>query len=401
MPLLDLAAEIGPLRADLDAAWQRVLSTGQFVLGPEVAAFEQEAAAYLGVHHAVGLNSGTDALTIGLRALGVGPGDEVITTPFSFFATSETVLLLGAVPVFVDLAPGSFLLDPEAVADAVGERTRAILPVHLYGELAPMAALARIAQRHDLRVLEDAAQAFGARYLPDGAKTEPDASDVGAARDRAAGALGHAAGALGHAAGALGHAGAFSFYPTKNLGALGDGGLLTTDDDGVAHHARKLRNHGSERRYHHEEPGYNSRLDALQAAWLRVKLPRLDGWTAARRRVAARYDGLLADVDGVVTPRPAAGHVYHQYTVRLAPGLRDAVADGLRTRGVASMVYYPETLDRYGGRVHGDLPHARRAAAEVLSLPIYPTLSEAAQERVVAALRASVDDAVRARARSG
>jgi len=381
VPLLDLAAEIGPLRAELDAAWQRALATGQFVLGPEVAAFEQEAAAYLGVRHAVGLNSGTDALTIGLRALGVGPGDEVITTPFSFFATSETVLLLGAVPVFVDLAPGSFLLDPEAVADAVGERTRAILPVHLYGELAPMAALARIADRHDLRVLEDAAQAFGARCLPDGAETEPDASDVGAAR--------------GRAAGALGHAGAFSFYPTKNLGALGDGGLLTTDDDGVARHARKLRNHGSERRYHHEEPGYNSRLDALQAAWLRVKLPRLDGWTAARRRVAARYDVLLGDVDGVVTPRPAPGHVYHQYTVRLAPGLRDTVADGLRTRGVASMVYYPETLERYGGRTHGDLPHARRAAAEVLSLPIYPTLSEAAQERVVAALRSSIDDAAR------
>ena len=378
VPLLDLAAENGPLRAELDAAWQRALATGQFVLGPEVAAFEQEAAAYLGVRHAVGLNSGTDALTIGLRALGVGPGDEVITTPFSFFATSETVLLLGAVPVFVDLAPGSFLLDPEAVADAVTERTRVILPVHLYGELAPMAALARIAERHDLRVLEDAAQAFGARYLPTGA----DVLGVGTARGRAAGALGHAA--------------AFSFYPTKNLGALGDGGLLTTDDDGVAHHARKLRNHGSERRYQHEETGYNSRLDALQAAWLRVKLPRLDTWTAARRRVAARYDVLLADVDGVVTPNPVPGHVYHQYTVRLAPGLRDAVADGLRTRGVASMVYYPETLDRYGGRVHGDLPHARRAAAEVLSLPIYPTLAEAAQDRVVAALRAAIDDAVRA-----
>jgi dTDP-4-amino-4,6-dideoxygalactose transaminase len=377
VPLLDLAAENGPLRAELDAAWQRALATGQFVLGPEVAAFEQEAAAYLGVRHAVGLNSGTDALTIGLRALGVGPGDEVVTTPFSFFATSETVLLLGAVPVFVDLAPGSFLLDPEAVADAVTERTRVILPVHLYGELAPMAALARIAERHDLRVLEDAAQAFGARCLPE------------------------AADARGRAAGALGHAAAFSFYPTKNLGALGDGGLLTTDDDGVARHARKLRNHGSERRYHHEESGYNSRLDALQAAWLRVKLPRLDAWTAARRRVAARYDDLLADVDGVVTPYPAPGHVYHQYTVRLAPGLRDAVADGLRTRGVASMVYYPETLDRYGGRVHGDLPHARRAAAEVLSLPIYPTLAEAAQERVVAALRAAIDDAVRATGAGG
>ncbi|MFN2324243.1 MAG: DegT/DnrJ/EryC1/StrS family aminotransferase, partial [Trueperaceae bacterium] len=167
------------------------------------------------------------------------------------------------------------------------------------------------------------------------------------------------------------------------------GGLLTTDDDDVAARARRLRNHGSERRYHHLEPGYNSRLDALQAAWLRVKLPHLDAWTQARRRVAARYDALLAGIDGVITPRPAPGHVYHQYTVRLPGGRRDAVAEGLRTRGVASMVYYPETLDRYGGRAHGDLPYARRAAAEVLSLPIYPTLDEVAQAHVVAALRSA------------
>lgn len=377
MPLLDLAAELEPLRPDLDAAWRRALASGQFVLGPEVEAFEREAADYLGVRHAVGLASGTDALTIGLRALGVERGDEVITTPLSFFATSETVLLLGAVPVFVDLAPDGFLLDPGAVAEAVTERTRAILPVHLYGELAPMDELDAIARRHGLRVLEDAAQAFGAR-----AGVANGAGDEGAP-------------ASGRSAGALGHAAAFSFYPTKNLGALGDGGLLTTDDGEVAAHARRLRNHGSERRYHHLEPGYNSRLDALQAAWLRVKLPHLDAWTAARRRVAARYDELLAGVDGVVTPRGAPGHVYHQYTVRLPDGRRDAVAQGLRARGVASMVYYPETLDRYGGRVHGDLPHARRAAAEVLSLPIYPTLDEASQAHVAHALRAAVAEAGR------
>ena len=381
VPLLDLAAELEPLRPELDAAWRRALASGQFVLGPEVAAFEREAADYLGVRHAVGLNSGTDALTIGLRALGVGPGDEVITTPFSFFATSETVLLLGAVPVFVDLAPDGFLLDPDAVAEAVTERTRAILPVHLYGELAPMDELNRIARRHDLRVLEDAAQAFGAR-------------EQAPAEDHAgAGDAGHAAPARGRSAGGLGHVGAFSFYPTKNLGALGDGGLLTTDDDAIAAHALRLRNHGSERRYHHLEPGYNSRLDALQAAWLRVKLPHLDAWTQARRRVAARYDALLADIEGVLPPRPSPGHVYHQYTVRLPGGRRDAVAERLGARGVASMVYYPETLDRYGGRTHGDLPHARRAAAEVLSLPIYPTLSEAAQARVADALRSAVAEA--------
>ncbi len=380
VPLLDLAAELDPLRPELDAAWRRVLASGQFVLGPEVAAFERDAAAYLGVRHAIGLNSGTDALTIGLRALGIRPGDEVITTPFSFFATSETVLLVGAVPVFVDLAPDGFLLDPEAVAAAVTERTRAILPVHLYGELAPMDALDPIARRHDLRILEDAAQAFGARAPASGAGSQ-GGDRVGDAPRR------------GRPAGALGHAGAFSFYPTKNLGALGDGGLLTTDDDAIATRARQLRNHGSEQRYRHLEPGYNSRLDALQAAWLRVKLPHLDARTEARRRVAARYDALLAGIDGVVPPRPAAGHVYHQYTVRLPGGRRDAVAEGLRRRGVASMVYYPETLDRYGGRTHGDLPHARRAAAEVLSLPIYPTLSEEAQAHVADALRSAVAEA--------
>ncbi|MFO8150991.1 MAG: DegT/DnrJ/EryC1/StrS family aminotransferase [Trueperaceae bacterium] len=389
VPLLDLAAELDPLRPELDAAWQRALASGQFVLGPEVAAFERETADYLGVRHAIGLNSGTDALTIGLRALGVRPGDEVITTPFSFFATSETVLLLGAVPVFVDLTPDGFMLDPEAVAAAVTERTRAILPVHLYGELAPMDELNRIALRHDLRVLEDAAQAFGARAPASGARAP--ASGAGAP----AGGAVVAAPPRGRAAGALGHAGAFSFYPTKNLGALGDGGLLTTDDDGVAAHARRLRNHGSERRYQHLEPGYNSRLDALQAAWLRVKLPHLDAWTRARRRVAARYDTLLSGMDGVITPPPAPGHVYHQYTVRLPDGRRDAVAEGLRTRGVASMVYYPETLDRYGGRPLGDLPHARRAAAEVLSLPIYPTLDEEAQAHVAAALRSAIAEAGR------
>ncbi len=381
VPLLDLAAELEPLRPELDAAWRRALASGQFVLGPEVDAFEREAADYLGVRHAVGLNSGTDALTIGLRALGIGPGDEVITTPFSFFATSETVLQLGAVPVFVDLRPGGFLLDPDAVDAAVNERTRAILPVHLYGELAPMEELNRIARRHGLRVLEDAAQAFGARAH---AASEA-AADAGAAGD-----AGREAPARGRSAGGLGHAGAFSFYPTKNLGALGDGGLLTTDDDDVAAHARRLRNHGSERRYHHLEPGYNSRLDALQAAWLRVKLPHLDAWTQARRRVAARYDALLGDIEGVIPPRRTPEHVYHQYTVRLPGGRRDAVAEGLRARGVASMVYYPETLDGYGGRTHGDLPHARRAAAEVLSLPIYPTLSEEAQAHVADALRSAV-----------
>jgi dTDP-4-amino-4,6-dideoxygalactose transaminase len=376
VPLLDLRAEIRALRPALDDAWSRVVGSGQFVLGPEVDAFEAEAAAYLGVRHAVGLNSGTDALTIALRALGVGAGDEVITSPFSFFATSETLLLLGAVPVFVDLVSDGFVLDPVAVAAAVGPRTRAILPVHLFGELAPMAELSRIARSGGLALIEDAAQAFGARYH---------------ARCRACPTPGACSDALhGRAAGALGDAAAFSFYPTKNLGAMGDGGLLTTDDDAVAASARRLRNHGSERRYHHLEAGYNSRLDALQAAVLRVKLPWLDGWTDARRRVAARYDTLLAGLDGVVTPAATPGHVYHQYTVRLPADRRDTVAERLREAGVATMVYYPHTLERYGGRVVGDLPLARRVATEVLSLPIYPSLTEEAQDRVVRSLRAAL-----------
>ncbi len=372
--MLDLSAETADVRGELDAAWARVLDSGQFVLGPEVEAFEAEAAAYLGVPHAVGLNSGTDALLLALRALDVGPGDEVITTPFSFFATSETILTVGATPVFVDLAPGTFLLDPEAAAAAVTPRTRALLPVHLYGELAPTTALRRLADARGLFVVEDAAQAIGARYAaPCRACPDPERCAADAP--------------VGRAAGALGDAAAFSFYPTKNLGALGDGGLLTTGDAHVAARVRRLRNHGSERRYHHEELGVNSRLDALQAAVLRAKLPRLEGWTAARRAVASRYDAALAGIDGLTPPTATPGHVYHQYTVRIAGGRRDAVAEALRRSGIATMIYYPHTLERYGGRVVDDLPHAHAAAAEALSLPVFPTLGSDAQDRVVDALR--------------
>jgi dTDP-4-amino-4,6-dideoxygalactose transaminase len=237
-----------------------------------------------------------------------------------------------------------------------------------------MAALRRVADAHELVVVEDAAQAIGARYAaPCRACPEPDRC--------AADAL------VGSAAGALGDAAAFSFYPTKNLGALGDGGLLTTADARVAARVRRLRNHGSERRYHHEELGVNSRLDAIQAAALRAKLPRLEAWTAARRAVAARYDAALAGVAGLTSPAPTPGHVYHQYTVRIHGGRRDAVAEALATDGIATMVYYPHTLERYGGRVAEALPHAHAAAAEALSLPVFPTLTAAAQDRVVHALR--------------
>ena len=385
VPILDIRAELATLRPALDAAIARVLDSGQLVLGPEVEAFEQEAADYLGARHAVGLNSGTDALVIALRAVGIGPGDEVITSPFSFVATSEAIQLIGAVPVFVDLAEGSFTLAADAVEAAITARTAALLPVHLYGDAAPMAALLPLARRYGLRVLEDAAQAFGARYPRRcvGCTCSADGSSDGSANGSSDGSVDLA----GRCLGTLGDVGAISFYPTKNLGALGDAGLLVTDDAAVARFARKLRNHGSEQRYVHETLGYNSRLDALQAAALRVKLPFLDGWTSARRAVAARYDAGLAGIDGLTPPPASSEHVYHQYTVRIAGGRRDAVADELRRAGVATSVHYPSTLDRYGGRAHGALPNAQAAAASVLSLPLYASLDARRQDRVIDALR--------------
>ncbi len=358
IPVLDLSPEIDVLWDEINAAVQRVLRSGQFILGPEVEAFEREVAEYLGVRHAVGVNSGTDALVLALRALGIGPGDEVVTTPFTFFATAEAVESVGASVVFADIEPGSFNLDPAAVEAAVTERTRALLPVHLFGRPAAMDALLDLAERHGLAVVEDAAQAFGAR--------------VGERR-----------------AGTLGDLGAYSFFPTKNLGAYGDGGLVTTDDDGAAEAVRMLRAHGAKRKYHNEVVGYNSRLDALQAAILRVKLPHVEAYNEARRAVAARYTEALADVEGIVVPEVSEGHVFHQYTVRILGEHRDAVRAALKARGVGTMVYYPVPCHRlplYAGRGLS-LPEAERAAAEALSLPIWPQLDAPTQDRVIAALR--------------
>jgi dTDP-4-amino-4,6-dideoxygalactose transaminase len=375
VPLLDLRTETRALRPALDAAWARVVGSGQFILGPEVEAFEAEAAAYLGVRHAVGLNSGTDALTIALRALGVGAGDEVITTPFSFFATSETVLLLGATPVFVDLRR-TVRARSGGRGRRRGPRTRAILPVHLFGELAPMAELARVARRGGLALIEDAAQAFGARYAP-GCRACPT---PGACSDALPRPVRRRA---GRRRGVL-------VLPDEEPG--GHGRRRPADDRrrrrGRA--ARRLRNHGSERRYHH--------LGArLQLAARRPPGGRVAGEAALARRLdgrAARRGGALRRPARRRRRRdaPAAtpGHVYHQYTVRLPADRRDAVAERLREAGIATLVYYPETLERYGGRAVGDLPHAHLAAAEVLSLPIYPSLTEAAQDRVVRALRAAL-----------
>ncbi len=361
IPVLDLTPEIDELWDELNAAFQRVVKSGQFIMGPEVAAFEREVADYLGVKHAVGVNSGTDALVISLRALGIGPGDEVITTPFSFFATAESISNVGARPVFVDIDERTFNIDPGLIEAAITPRTKALMPVHLYGRPCEMDAIMDIAQRHDLRVIEDCAQSFGARY--------------------------HG----GSQTGTIGHVGAYSFFPSKNLGAFGDGGLLATADDHVAEAARALRTHGSKRKYHNEMLGYNSRLDALQAALLRVKLPHVDTWNAGRMKVARRYDELLADVAGIVAPEIVAGHVFHQYTVRLtAPGVeRDAVQESLAERGVSTMVYYPIPQDRlpvYDGQYPPN-PVSDRLARQVASLPIWPKLGSEDQQRVVAALR--------------
>jgi len=360
---MDLAPGIADLRLDLIAAFEEVLASGRFILGPNVGAFEREVAAYLGVAHAVGVNSGTDALVIGLRALGVADGDEVITTPFTFFATAEAISVVGASPVFVDIDPGTFNLDPTAVEAAIGPRTRAIVPVHLFGQPAPMDEIGRLAAEHGLVVLEDAAQAMGADWQS-------------------------------QKAGTIGAAGAFSFFPSKNLGGFGDGGLLATDDAEVAERARMLRSHGGRRKYHNEMLGYNSRLDELQAAVLRKKLPGLDAANAGRRRVAARYDDAFAASDMVVTPVVRSGltHVFHQYTVRLPAGRRDEVATHLREDAIATMIYYPvpvHLLPVYAG-LGLRLPEAERAAGEVLSLPIWPEMADAQVDRVIAAVETAL-----------
>jgi len=359
--MLDLTPEVEELWDELAAAFERVMRSGQYVGGPEVAAFEAEVAEYLGVRHAVAVNSGTDALVIALRALGVGPGDEVVTTPFSFFATAESIASVGATPVFVDVDERTFNLDPSLLEARITPRAKAILPVHLYGRPVDMDAVLEVADRHGLKVVEDCAQSFGAPWR--GRKT-----------------------------GSLGHAGAFSFYPTKNLGAFGDGGLVTTGDDEVAKAARMLRDHGSERRYHNVMLGYNSRLDALQAAMLRVKLPRVDAWNERRREVASRYEQLLAGVPGVVTPEVTPEHVFHQYTVRVLGGRRDAVQEALRQAGVATMVYYPVPQDRLPvfARLGGGCPVSDSLAHEVLSLPIGPFLDEGTQAAVAEALAAAL-----------
>jgi dTDP-4-amino-4,6-dideoxygalactose transaminase len=360
IPPLDLSSEIREHWDELNDAIQRVLRSGQFILGPEVEAFENEVADFLGVRHAIGLSSGTDALIVGLRALGITAGDEVITTAFTFVATAETISLLGAVPVFVDIDPKTFNLDVSLIAERLTPRTKAILPVHLFGHAAEMDGILGLADERGIAVFEDAAQAFGGRYK-------------------------------GRMLGGIGTAGAFSFFPTKNLGAYGDAGLLVTNDDGVARQTRMLRVHGSIQRDATEVLGYNARLDALQAAILRTKLKHVPVWNAARRRAAAVYTEMLADVEAVLCPTESdyAEHAFHQYTVRIRDGRRDAARASLADMGIATMVYYAVPVHQLPVYRHLEigLPETEAAAREVLSLPIWPQITPEQQKRVGTALR--------------
>lgn len=366
VPLLDLTRYDERLRLEIARRVEEIFATGRFVMGPVNESFEDAFAREVGAAHAIGVSSGTDALLICMMALGVGPGDEVITSPFSFFASAGVIARLNARPVFVDIEPETFNLDPRLLEAAVTRRTKAIEPVDLYGQCADMAPILEIAERHGLPVVEDACQAIGAT---DG----------------------------GRSAGSMGRMGAFSFYPTKNLGGAGDAGAVTTNDDGAAQLLRSLRLHGETTRYHHLRVGGNFRMDAIQAAVLLAKLPRLKSWNERRRAIAARYGELLSDAAraGKVTlPLEAPGrrHVYHQYVVRLAN--RDAVRARLSEAGIATAVFYPVPLHLQEcfaglGYREGSFPEAEKAAKEVLALPIFAELRDDEVERVAASLLAA------------
>lgn len=364
VPLLDLSEQNALLRPEIEAALGRVLDTNGFILGAEVAALEKELAAYCGTKHAIACASGTDALLLALMAFDIGPGDEVITTAYSFFATVSAVTRLGATPVFVDIDPDTFNLDVSQVEAKITPRTKAIQPVHLYGQCADMAALREIASRHGVQLVEDAAQAIGAEES-------------------------------GVRAGAMSEIGCFSFYPSKNLGGMGDGGFMTTSDDALAHKLNALRVHGSFERYYHKWVGLNSRLDGFQGAVLRVKLPHLDGWSDRRKANADRYRELFAGAgltDRIVLPfeRPNVRHIYNQFVIRV-PERRDELRAFLTENGVGTDIYYPVSLHlqecfAYLGGREGDLPESERASRESLAIPIFPELTPDQQVCVVDAI---------------
>jgi dTDP-4-amino-4,6-dideoxygalactose transaminase len=369
VPPFDLTRQYQLIGEEVSAAVQEVLNSGYYIGGPVVESFEQQFAEYTGVGQCVACNSGTDALYLALRALHIGPGDEVITTPFTFIATAEVITAVGAKPVFVDIDAKTFNLDITQLRTAITKRTKAIVPVHLFGQPVDMTALMAIAQERGVAVIEDCAQAVGAEWA-------------------------------GKKVGSIGHIGCFSFYPTKNLGACGDGGAVTTNDPAIAASIRMLRNHGmSGDRYRHEATGINSRLDALQAAILQIKLPYLDRWNDARRKVAASYHQMLKPVPGVVIPQelPGGRAVWNQYTIRLtkdrsSSNYRDEVRNQLQQLGVSSMVYYPLPLHLQPvyndlGYQPGQFPVVEQACHEVLSLPMFPELSFEEQQQVVYGLK--------------
>ncbi len=361
--MIDLVAQTKPLLKRILAGWRMALETGAFIMGPQVKAFEQEAAKFLGVKHAITCNSGTDALFILLRAAGVGPGDEVVVPAFSFFATAEAVSIVGAKPIFCDIDPLTYHLDISKLDACLSPRSKAVIPVHLYGLPMDLAPLRGLLKGRRIAIIEDACQSFGAK--------------VG-----------------GKSCGTLGDAAAFSFYPTKNLSAAGDAGMMTTNDDTLAARARMLREHGSPKRYTHELVGYNSRLDEVQAVVLRAKLPKVARWNALRRKVASAYLKDLRDLP-LILPKADAACVWHQFTLRVEGGQRDVLQAHLRLRDVASAVFYPGPMHTQApyraDKTHS--PQADKAATEVLCLPIYPELSQAQIKAVILGVRSFFETA--------
>jgi dTDP-4-amino-4,6-dideoxygalactose transaminase len=361
---LDLKAQFATIQAEVMAAVTRVMESQHFIMGSEVVQFEQEIAAMLGAKHAIACASGSDALLLALMASGIGAGDEVITTPFTFIATGGAIARAGAKPVFVDIDPATFNIDPEKIEGAITPRTRAIMPVHLFGLAAEMDPIMALAQGRDIVVVEDAAQAIGASYR-------------------------------GRFVGTIGTYGCFSFFPSKNLGGAGDGGLVTTEDAALAERLRIIRVHGSKKKYHHDVLGTNSRLDALQAAILRAKLNHLEAWTSGREARAAKYRELFAAAnlgDAITLPQPplpGSRHVYNQFSIRCSR--RDELREFLRASGIPTEIYYPLPLHlqpafAYLGHKLGDFPHAEKASAEALALPVFPELKDSQQEAVVGAV---------------
>jgi dTDP-4-amino-4,6-dideoxygalactose transaminase len=365
IPLVDLKAQYSSIKQEINEATQRLIEGGQFILGPEVKAFENEIAAFLGTKYAIGVASGTDALQLALLACGISPGDEVITTPFTFIATAETITQCDATPVFVDIDPKTYNIDPIKIEPKITKRTKAILPVHLYGQPADMAPIIELSKKYNLKIIEDCAQALGAEYK-------------------------------GKKVGSLGDAGCFSFFPSKVLGAYGDGGMVVTNNPEIAEKVTMLRNHGCKEKYYHLVPGFNSRLDELQAAILRVKLRHLDQWIDQRRQKASLYSELLGEIEDVEPPytAPYAHHIFNYYTIRLRnPKVsRDKMKEFLGSQGIGTAIYYPLSLhlqEVYKSLAYkiGDFPESERAQEEVLSLPMYPELTSEQIEIIAQAIR--------------